>query len=202
MVRRLLLLAGLSALAIAGGASSATAGASLPSGERSFRQSTIEPFYNAEIAGQIGYFLTPNKTPMNAALAAWSPLYVVVYPTSTTVSDTLNCMHVPVENCPSHGDGVAAAAAAVNPSVYGGGVLGHDHVGDFPGGTDFNFAWEPILVLFNSPSAANEHLLTDAQIEAASDRGDVTEIPLPQLTFNCAVVPGAIWNRATPLVSS
>jgi hypothetical protein len=207
MVRKALLLVSLVALAIGASASIASAD-TLPSGERSFHQSTLEPFYNAEHAGQIGFLLTPNKAPMKAAPAAWSPLYVVVYPTSTSVTATLNCMHVPFENCPSHGDAVAGLAQSGGltgdagiKSVYAGGVLGHDHIGDFPGGADFNFAWEPVAVLFTSRAAANEHLVTDAQIAAAQERGDVVEEPLPFLTFNCASVSGTIWNMATPIAT-
>src|SRR6266567_1732370 len=155
MVRKALFVFSLFALAVGVSASIATAD-TLPSGERNFHNATLEPAYNAENAGQIGYLYTPNKAPMMANPAAWSPLYVVVYPTSTTVTATLNCMHVPFENCPSHGDAVAGAAAQIMPSVYSDGVLGHDHVGDFPGGADFNFAWEPVLVLFTSKDAANQ----------------------------------------------
>jgi len=173
-----------------------TSADTLPSGERTFHNATIEPAYNAENAGQIGYLLTPSKAPVKSNPAAWSPLYIVVYPTSTTVTATLNCTHTPVENCPSHGDEVAGAAAGIVPSVYGGGVLGHDHVGDFPGGADFNVAWEPILVLFTNSAAANQHLVTDTQIDEAVENGDATEIPLPSLTFNCSWVSVATWNMA------
>ena len=184
---------------------SAAGATSVPSGERSFHNATIEPIYDAAHAGQIKYLLTPNNAPMNAAPAAWAPLYVPVYPVGTSAATTLLCMHVPVENCPSHGDGVAGAAQAISQaggfgSVYSGGVLGHDHVGDFPGGDDFHFAWEPVLVLFTSTAAANVHLLTDAAILAARDAGDVILVPVAELTFNCAVVPASIWNRATPIV--
>lgn len=188
------------ALAVGVSASIATAG-TLPSGERNFHNATLEPAYNAENAGQIGYLYTPNKAPMMANPAAWSPLYVVVYPTTTTVSATFNCMHVPFENCPSHGDGVAGAAAAIMPSVYGGGVLGHDHVGDFPGGADFNFAWEPVLVLFTSKDAANQHLVTDAQISAAVASHKAIEVPVSALTFNCSWVSVSVWNMATPIAT-
>ena len=173
--------------------------ATVPSGERTFRQSTLEPAYNAANAGQIGYLLTPNKAPMKAPSVAWAPIYVPVYPVGTTAATTLSCMHTPVENCPSHGNAVAAAAQGIMPSVYGDGVLGHDHVLDFPSGDDFNFAWEPVIVLFTSKDAANEHLLTDAAILSARDRGDVVLIPVSQLTFNCAVVSVAIWNQGTPV---
>lgn len=200
MLRKTLLLFSLAALAAGASASIASAG-SLPSGERSFHNTTIEPAYNAENAGQIGYLLTPSKAPMKANAAAWSPLYIVVYPTGSTAATTLNCMHMPFENCPSHGDEVAGAAAAMESDVYGDGVLGHDHVGDFPGGADFNFAWEPILVLFTSKAAANEHLVTDAQIAQAYAEGKVTETELPPLTFNCAWVSETLWNMATPVVT-
>jgi len=85
------------------------------------------------------------------------------------------------------------------PSVYGSGVLGHDHLMDFPGGADFNVAWEPILVLFTSKAAANEHLLTDAQIEAAVERGDAIEVPVPDLTFHCSRVSARVYEISTPL---
>ena len=194
------MLVALVVLGVVGSASIASA-MPLPSGERSFHNVTLEPAYNAENAGQIGYLSTPNNAPMNANPAAWSPLYVVMYPTSTSVTDTLSCMHVPFENCPSHGNALAGLAAFLRPDVYGSGVRGHDHVGDFPGGADFNFAWEPILVVFNTPDAANEHLVTDAQIAAAVASRKAAEYPLAGATFNCAWVNVALWNMATPIAT-
>lgn len=199
MVRRILLLVVFAAPVLVGYGSVAGAD-SIPSGERSFHQATIEPAYNAANAGQIGYLLTPNKAPMKAPPAAWAPIYVPVYPVGTTAATTLLCMHTPVENCPSHGDGVAGAAQAIMPAVYGDGVLGHDHVLDFPSADDFNFAWEPVLVLFTSKAAANVHLLTDDAILAARDSGAVILVKVPTLTFNCAVVSSPIWTHASPIV--
>lgn len=175
---------------------------SLPSGERVFHRSTLEPAYNAAHAGQIGYLLTPMGAPdpVKSNPASWAPIYLPVYPVGTAVATTLSCMHIPVENCPSHGDGIAGAAQAIEPGVYGGGVLGHDHVLDFPGGDDFNISWEPVLVLFTSKAAADEHLLTDTQILAAEGRGDVILVRLPSLTFTCAVVPAALWSRGAPVI--
>ncbi|MEN3341950.1 MAG: hypothetical protein V7644_1354 [Actinomycetota bacterium] len=187
-------------LGVVGSASIASA-TPLPSGERSFHNVTLEPAYNAENAGQIGYLSTPNKAPMHANPVAWSPLYVVEYPITTTVTETLNCMHVPFENCPSHGDALAGAAASIFPDVYGIGVRGHDHVGDFPGGADFNFAWEPILVLFTNSAAANNHLVTDAQIADAVASHNAIEVPLSFATFNCAWVNVSLWNMATPIAT-
>jgi hypothetical protein len=170
----------------------------IPSGERVLGQSVLEPVYDAEQAGVIGFVSTPLHAPLKANPRAWSPFYVPVYPVGSTVGAVV-CRHIPVDNCPDHGPGVAGAAAAIMPAVYGGGVIGHDHLMDFPGGADFNVAWEPILVLFTSKAAANEHLLTDVQIEAAVARGDAIEVPVPELTFHCAAVAAAVWARATPL---
>ena len=92
MVRKALFLLSLAVLAVGVSGAIASAG-TLPSGERSFHNATLEPAYNAENAGQMGFLFTPNKAPMKANPAAWSPLYVVVYPrTAVTVPDTLNCM--------------------------------------------------------------------------------------------------------------
>jgi hypothetical protein len=172
----------------------------LPSGERMLGKTSVEPVYNDE-TGSIGYLQVPTKAPdpAKANSRSWAPIYLPVYPVGAPVG-TLNCMHTPVENCPSHGYGVSALAQQVMPGVYGGGVLGHDHLMDFPGGSDFNVAWEPIVVLFTNTAAANEHIVTDAALEAAVTRGDAIEIPLPQLTFYCTAVPARLFERATPVV--
>jgi hypothetical protein len=177
-------------------------GEAIPSGERVLGQSVLEPVYDDEHAGAIGYVSTPMHAPMRANPRAWAPFYVVMYPTTSTVvtsGGTLLCRHTPVENCPDHGPGLAALAQQVMPSVYGAGVAGHDHLMDFPGGADFNVAWEPIAVLFTNGAAANHHLLTDAEIEAAVASGDAIEIPLPQATFHCAAVAKVVYERATPI---
>jgi len=175
-------------------------GAMIPSGERVHGQSVLEPVYDDEDAGAIGFVGTPMHAKMNANPRSWAPIYIPVYPTSAASSvGTVLCEHTPVENCPDHGPEVAGLAQQVEPGVYGDGVLGHDHLMDYPGGTDFNIAWEPIAVLFTNSAAANEHLLTDAQIEAAVSKGDAIEIPLPSLTFHCAAVSAAVWAHSSPI---
>lgn len=182
----------------AGAVATASAAGSIPSGERLAGQSVLEPVYNDERAGVIGFVSTPVHAPLKANPRAWSPFFVPVYPVASTVGPLL-CQHTPTENCPDHGPGIAGAAAAIMPSVYGGGVAGHDHLMDFPGGADFDIAWEPILILFTSTAAANEHLFTDAQIEAAVERGDAIKVPVPQEAFHCEAVSAAVWARGTPL---
>jgi hypothetical protein len=187
--------------------SPAAASSTIPSGQRSLGQSVLEPVYNDESAGEIGYIKQPEKAPqpVPANPAAWAPFYLVVYPvTSTVATTTLLCRHTPApDNCPTHGNGIAALAQAQEPSVYGVGVAGHDHLMDFPGGPDFNIAWEPTVVLFTpqgvADGAVNEHILTDAQISAAVSSGDAIKVQLPQRTFICASVPERLYDMATPL---
>jgi hypothetical protein len=178
---------------------------SIPSGQRVFGQSVLEPVYNDENAGQIGYIKQPEQSPqpLPANPVAWAPFYLVVYPVASTAATTYLCMHLPVDNCPTHGPGIASLAQSKEPSVYGAGVAGHDHLMDFPGGPDFNIAWEPIIVLFTpqavTDGAVNEHVLTDAQISALVANGDAIEVPRPTRVFICASVPASLYDRATPL---
>ncbi|MGE5272425.1 MAG: hypothetical protein ACM3QU_01455 [Verrucomicrobiota bacterium] len=204
-VRLLLALAGLALTALV--ASGSVGADSLPTGERTFHNNGLEPVYNAANAGEIGYFMEPNGK-MHASPKAWAPIYVVVYPRDSTVaqSTTLSCIHVAMgnDNCPSHGNAIAGLAMATEPGVYttgtgGDNVAGHDHLFDFPGGDDFNIAWTPTVVLFKSKADANEHVLTDARIEQLKEEGKVDVIPVPPLTFLCAVVPQRIWDMATPV---
>lgn len=201
MIRRWPLVAAVASVLLTVGATSADA-STVPSGERMLGRNGIEPVYDAE-TGAIGYTLIPVNAPdpVKADPRSWAPMYVPVYPVSVSTDvGTLLCQHTPVENCPSHGDPIAGLAQSLMPTVYGGGVLGHDHLMDLPGGDDFNIAWEPIVVLFTSTDAAREHITTEAQIDAAVARGDAIEIPLPQLTFTCTAVPASVYGRATPIV--
>jgi hypothetical protein len=199
------LIAGVSALVVVIAAGSSGA-ASIPSGQRTLAQNVLEPVYNDENAGEIGYIMQPEHTaqPVPSNPAAWAPFYLVIYPVGSTAATTYLCMHLPVDNCPTHGPGVAAFAQATYPTVYGAGVIGHDHLMDFPGGSDFNIAWEPMFVLFTPQGAAdgavNEHVLTDAQIDALVASGDAKVFPRPTRTFICASVPERVYDMATPLV--
>jgi hypothetical protein len=222
MFKRVLALAtliGAVALVIATAAVSAGA---MPSGQRMFGHTsfdstagvfvggggTIEPAYDAT-TGTLVYLSTPNGAhvhlvkkidpstgmPINVA-----PIYLPVYPAGSGIDPaTLNCAHVPADNCPDHGPLIAGAAMSIEPSVYGGGVVGHDHlVGIASTGGDFNILWEPVLVLFTNADAAKTHITTLAQIQAAEAAGNAFEVPLPQATFHCSSVSAAAYWRATP----
>lgn len=176
--------------------------ADLPTGERTLGQSVIEPAYD-DITGKFIYLLTP-KAPEKANQHAVAPLYLILYPTSASSSvGTLNCQHQPMDNCPDHGPLVAGLAEFANPTVYGAGVWGHDHLvaapPSPPAAGDFNVAWEPIAVIFNDSASANTHITTLAQLNAAIQGGLVTLIPLPTATFHCSAVPATIYNNGTPV---
>ena len=186
---------------------------STPSGERIIGGSgvhggtVVEPVYD-DMTGAIRYVSTPRGTPnpVNSNPRAAAPFYLPVYPTGSTVG-TLLCQDVPQENCPDHGPAVAGAAQGIMPGVYSGGVIGHDHLMAGPGsGGDFNIAWVPTLVLFTSTAAANEHLITLAQVNAAVAAKLAILVPLdgtnrtPNLTFHCSVVPAAVYARGTPFL--
>ncbi len=183
----------------------AAGAASIPSGEVVVGKTVIEPVYD-DMTGAIRYVSTPMGVPdpVKSNPIAAAPFYLPVYPTGSTVGTTV-CEDVPVENCPDHGPKIAGAAQAISSqmgfgSVYSGGVIGHDHLMAGPGSHgDFNIAWVPTLVLFTSKAAANQHITTLDELNKAQARGDVKEIPLPQLTFHCSVVSAAVYAQGVPL---
>jgi hypothetical protein len=177
----------------------AVAGAQLPSGERQLGQTVIEPGYD-DRTGKLIYIMTPMGAPLpsHANAHAISPLYVIVYPNSAANAvGTMNCAHDHGDNCPDHGPGIADLAQAVVPSVYANGVWGHDHIMDGPGGSDFNVVWQVVVVLFTNSAAANTHITTEGQLDAAFDAGDAFTIETPTI-FNCNLVSGTTYSRATP----
>ena len=212
MSRRLVFMAVAASALLAGLSAVPAAASSLPSGERivggtaSHGGTVLEPVYD-DMTGQIRYVSTPRGAPdpVNSNPVASAPFYLPVYPAGSTVP-TLNCQDVPAENCPDHGPAVAGLAQALEPGVYGGGVLGHDHLMAGPGSHgDFNVAWVPTLVLF-TPGAAITHITTLAQLNALIASGDVITVPLdgtngfPNLTFHCSVVTAAVYAQGRPFL--
>jgi hypothetical protein len=175
----------------------------LPSGERQLGRTVIEPAYD-DRDGSIVYLSTPLGTPFPSKSnpKSWAPLYLVEYPnTASTFAGTMNCAHQPADNCADHGPGIAQFAASMFPSVYGppdgSGVWGHDHLVDGPGGSEFNVAWQVHLIFFTNELASHTHVVTDAQVDDLLRSGNAVDIP--DVTFQCAVVSGATYRRATPL---
>jgi hypothetical protein len=192
-----------------------SASAAMPSGQRmignaSFSTATktftggggvVEPAYD-DATGTLVYLLTPTNAKVHPNAHNVAPLYLPVYPVGSGIDlASLNCAHQPADNCPDHGPAVAGAAMAIVPGVYGGGVLGHDHlVGIASTGGDFNVIWEPVLVLFNSAAdaVAVGHITFLSQITAAEAAGQAFEVPLPQLDFHCSAVSAAVYANGTP----
>lgn len=199
------------------GLAAASAG-SMPSGQRTIGNvsfstatmtfsgggSTIEPAYD-DATGKLVYLSTPTNAKVHPNAHNVAPLYLPVYPIDSPIDPaTLNCAHTPADNCPDHGPAVAGAVMGIPippvHAIYGGGVLGHDHlVGIASTGGDFNIIWEPTLVLFLDHTAAvTQHITTLAQINADLAAHLVITVPLPQLDFNCAPVSAAVYAHGTP----
>ena len=179
----------------------------MPTGEVVTGNSQLEPAYN-DLTGNLMYLLTPLGTPLvdPTNTKATAPLYIIVYPVSVaTAIGTVNCQHEPMDNCPDHGPEIAGLAESVNPTVYPvHGVLGHDHIGTGhpstpPAGGDYNTAWVPTAVLFNTTAAAATHITTLTQLNAAINAKSVTVIPLPATTFQCSPVLVQVYNLGKPV---
>lgn len=186
----------------------ATAG-SLPSGERTHGQVSVEPAYD-DMTGGLVYLATPNRlaplgpnNPINGVNQhAAAPLFIVVYPPGT--DGTFNCMGVP-GNCPDHDGTIAGVATGREPSVYGTDpnvVPGHDHlVGVAKTGGDFNTPWHVYVELF-TPGATVTHITTLAQLQTAWESGAILQTSSglgidTGITFVCAEVSAsAYWNGA------
>ena len=172
----------------------------LPSGERQLGQTVVEPAYD-DRTGNLIYIMTPIglPSPPFSDTHAISPLYIIVYPNSAAnIVGTMNCAHNGGDNCPDHGPGISELAQAVVPDVYGNGVWGHDHIMNGPGGSEFNVTWHVVIVLFTNAAAANTHVTTEAQLEAALEAGDAFTFETPTIIHG-NIVSGAAYSRATPV---
>jgi hypothetical protein len=179
------------------------------SGQRAFGQVSIEPAFDDANGAQI-FLLTPIHAPLpsKANSVAWAPMYLPMYPTSTTIGvlncTPQNCDHVQV--LPS--DLVTALGLqSVYPtgtistkygSFTGGLVAGHDHlVGVAKTGGDFNIAWHVFLVLFTpkgvSDGASNTELLTLSAVNAAIAAGDAVGPIDSGIVFNCSITSEATY---------
>lgn len=181
----------------------------------------IEPAYN-DANGSLLYLLTPTKSnvqlsnkivqdPTDVAFpfphpVDVAPIFLPVYPASSSIDPaTLNCAHVPADNCPDHGPAVSDAVQfGIDPAVYGAGVIGHDHlIGVAATKGDFNIIWEPVLVLFaptalGAAAAASQHITTLQQLTDDLNAGLVFEVPLPTLDFQCSIVSASLYAHGTP----
>ncbi len=199
--RTLSLLSVLVAVVVAAGVSHAQGG---PSGQVQFGQASVEPAYD-DMTGDLIYLLTPIKSPdpVNSNPRAAAPMYIVVYPTTSSVWP-LNCTPTNCDHLQSLPPPLLSALGL--GSVYPGGVVkGHDHlVGVAKTGGDFNVAWHVYLVLFTpqgvSDGAINREIKTLQGINdaiAAHDAVGPIDIPPPAgpIVFHCSVTSAATYKQ-------
>jgi hypothetical protein len=164
-------------------------------GQRAFGKATVEPAVD-DMTGDQVFLLTPDKAPFpsKAPDAGQAPLYLVAYPTNSTVSDPFNCT-------PTTCDHVQTVPVPWYPS--GGLLKGHDHlVGISRTGGDFNVAWDVELDVFTEKGfgdgAINHRILTLKALNDAKANGDIMSIDTG-IVFNCSSTSPVIYLRAKPL---
>src|SRR5450759_1295337 len=169
------------------------------SGQRTFGQFSVEPA--VDDSNGI-YLLTPlkNPAPSNANPRATAPLYLLLYPLSSTVPayelncQPTNCDHANVLPFADVDYGLLPGSDKACVDFNGGSpcspVKGHDHlVGVASTGGDFNQAWHVELVIFTHAAFVdgkiNTRITTLSQIQALVKSGDAVIIDA-QFTFNCS----------------
>ena len=163
------------------------------SGMRAFGQVTVEPAIDLATGNEI-FLLTPNKAPagpVNAPQVARAPLYLVLYPTSSTLpAAEFNCQPT---NC-DHAQTFPGYA-----------LKGHDHLVGVPHTGDFNVAWFVIAVGFTAQGfgdgAINTRILTLDQLDAAVATHDAFTVDIG-FSFNCSITSLTTYTRGTPLTFS
>jgi hypothetical protein len=185
------------------------------SGQRTFGQASVEPAFNAA-NGNTLYLLTPDKAPLpsKANPVATAPLYLVVYPVSSTIpANELNCQptncdHANVLPFPSVDYGALPDTNQACVDFNGGApcslVKGHDHlVGVASTHGDFNVAWHVKLVVFTHAAFVDGNIDTRIttlnQINALVASQDAVVLDTP-ITFNCSITSGRTYAIGTPRV--
>ena len=164
-------------------------------GQRAFGQVTVEPAVNDANGEQI-FLLTPNKAPFpsKAPEKAQSPLYLVAYPTNSTITDAFNCT-------PTTCDHAQRVPAPWYPS--NGLLKGHDHLVGLPNTHgDWNVAWDVEVDIFTpkgfSDGAINHRILTLDALNKAKADGDIQPIDIG-IVFNCSSTNIVTYLKGTPL---
>jgi len=185
------------------------------SGQRTFAQATVEPAVDFSTGDTVDV-LTPDKSPFPAKAnsAATSPLYLVIYPESSTLPATdfnclpTNCEHVNVLPFadPNYGAQPGTATACVhfnngNPCSL---VKGQDHlIAVASTGGDFHVARNVKLVVFTQTAFLNGKINTRVtkltQLQALLGSGEAIVIDTPNV-LHASPTTKQIYDRATPVV--
>lgn len=157
-------------------------------GQRNFAGASIEPAVDMATGSEI-FLLTPIHAQTNANPRAHAPLYLVMYPaTSTVPASSLNCQPT---NCDHANTGPYGAA----------GYAGHDHLVGMPHTGDFNIAWDVYPIIFTpkgfADGAINHRILTATDLWAALNSHDAVMVG-PVHMFNCNPVSVSTYMLGTP----
>jgi hypothetical protein len=160
------------------------------SGQRNHAGASVEPAVNLANGSEI-FLLTPIHAKTLANPRAHAPLYLVLYPgTSTIPASSLNCTPT---NC-DHANAFPPYGAA--------GLKGHDHLVGMPHTGDFNIAWDVYPVFFTpqgfADGAINHRILTATDLWAAIHSGNAAMGGI-LLSFNCNPVPVTTYLLGTPV---
>jgi len=164
-------------------------------GMRALGGTTIEPAID-DMTGQQIFLLTPNKAPFpsKAPEKAQAPLYLVAYPTNSTVEGPFNCTPTTCDH----------AQTVPLPWYPSNGLLkGHDHLVGIPKTHgDWMVAWDVELDAFTqqgfSDGAINHRIMTLDELNRAKAAGDIQAIDIG-VVFNCSSTNIATYLRGTPL---
>jgi hypothetical protein len=184
------------------------------SGQRNFSQVSVEPAIDYANGSTI-YLLTPIKAPFpsKANPIATAPLYLPLYPlSSTVVADDLNCQPTNCDHVnelpfpsPVYGalPGTDQRCVDFNGGLPCSAVKGHDHlVGVAKTKGDFNVAWAVKLVVFTptaTESEINTRITTLNQLNALVATGHAAVLDTP-VTFNCSITSERTYEMGTPVV--
>jgi len=185
------------------------------SGQRTYGQVSVEPAIDYSNGTGI-YLLTPDKAPFpsKANPVATAPLYLPLYPLSSTVHTAdlncqpNNCDHVNVLPFPNADYGALPGNDQRCTDFNGGNacsaVKGHDHlVGVASTHGDFNVAWQVKLLVFThkafTDGKINTRITTLGQIQALEANGYLLELDTP-VTFNCSITSERTYELGTPVV--
>lgn len=164
----------------------------------------VEPAYDGR-TGQEIFIQLPNNANSSKA-SAWSPIYLVMYPTSTTIG-TLDCTP---DNC-DHANVLPSGLG--DPSVYpnvtftnqfgtftGGQVIGHDHLLGVDANGQIHVTEHVYLVWFTpqgaSDGAINDEVTTVDQLNADISAGDVAQPLDTGLIVHATMVSSATYLTA------
>lgn len=185
------------------------------SGQRVFAQIVVEPAVDSTTGNTI-YVLSPEKAPVptNVNAGAMAPLFLPLYPLSSTVSAfdlnclPTNCDHVNV--LPFHFAGYDAIPGSSDACRHFNGgqdcslVKGHDHLIGIPRtGGDSNRICNVQLVVFTQKAfddgAINTRVKTVDQVNALVANQEAMVVITP-ISLNCSIVAERTYELGTPVV--